>query len=174
MSMFVIPPCSLSVPMRPDRVARLILDFAPRRAALDMPSCLPSLFAISSFHTPGIYSSQLPRFELLRMCGTEGASRLPAFMSLGAHHLLTQQTFTCSRAKQPALRPAGGNGPQDKSISIRQERSWCSKKGIWWTCKEGQEVLPGDQGGNSVPQCKSTRNSRLLFSIHQLFFKNTL
>ena len=93
MSMFVIPPCSLSVPMRPDRVARLILDFAPRRAALDMPSCLPSLFAISSFHTPGIYSSQLPRFELLRMCGTEGASRLPAFMSLGAHHLLTQQTF---------------------------------------------------------------------------------
>ena len=96
-----------------------------------IPSCLPSLFAISSFHTPGIYSSQLPRFELLRMCGTEGASRLPAFMSLGAHHLLTQQTFTCSRAKQPALRPAGGNGPQDKSISIRQERSWCSKKGIW-------------------------------------------
>lgn len=96
-----------------------------------MPSCLPSLFAFSSFHTPGIYSSQLPRFERLRMCGTEGASRLPAFMSLAAYHLFIQQTFTCTQAKLPALRPAGGNGPQDKSITTWQEGSWCSRKGIW-------------------------------------------
>ena len=48
--------------------------------------------------------------------------------------------------------------------------------------QRGKEVLLGDQGANSVPQCKSTRNSRLPFcffflihfNIHWIFSRELL
>lgn len=130
MSIFLIPPCSLSVTTKPDGAAGLTLWLCSQ-GRLQLASPVVSL-AYLFFHL-----FTLQEFILVDCPGRslsecmEHKGPLCSLNScLTAHQLFIQQTFTCAQANRPALYPAGANKPQGKSITIVQERSWRSRKGL--------------------------------------------